>query len=109
AEPVGSEGYARTAESTPFAPSGMLKSAPVLPPLDRGAEERYVRRYTEAFPAGGLAGMHVLVYEHSAVGRDLLARILRALGAEVTTAGRAETFIPIDTENVTDELLDRLE
>jgi phosphomannomutase len=38
-----------------------------------------------------------------------LARILRELGAEVITAGRSETFIPIDTENVTDEQLNRLE
>jgi phosphomannomutase len=43
------------------------------------------------------------------VGRDILARILRELGAEVVTAGRSETFIPIDTENVTDEQLNRLE
>jgi phosphomannomutase len=31
------------------------------------------------------------------------------LGAIVVTAGRSETFIPIDTENITDEQLDRLE
>jgi phosphomannomutase len=53
--------------------------------------------------------MNVLVYEHSAVGRDLLGRILRELGATVLPAGRAETFIPIDTENVTPELLERLD
>jgi phosphomannomutase len=38
-----------------------------------------------------------------------LPRILRELGAEVVTAGRSETFVPIDTENVTDQQLDRLE
>ncbi len=101
--------YACTASSSAFAPSGMFKVSPELPPLDRSAEDRYVRRYTESFPAGGLSSLHVLVYEHSAVGRDILGRILRELGATVATAGRAETFIPIDTENVTDELLDRLE
>ena len=53
--------------------------------------------------------MRVLVYEHSAVARDILGRVLRELGAEVVSGGRAETFIPIDTENDTDELLDRLE
>jgi phosphomannomutase len=38
-----------------------------------------------------------------------LPRILRELGAVVVTAGRSDTFIPIDTENITDEQLDRLE
>ena len=31
------------------------------------------------------------------------------LGAEVITAGRSETFVPIDTENITEEQLNRLE
>ena len=62
-----------------------------------------------SFSRGGLAGLRVIVYQHSAVGRDILPRILRELGAEVVTAGRSETFIPIDTENITDEQLDRLE
>ena len=108
-ERVRAEEYARTAEGSLFAPSGMLKVAQELPPVDAAAEERYVRRYLASFAPGGLKGLRVLVYEHSAVGRDLLGRILRELGAEVVTAGRAETFIPIDTENVTDELLVRLE
>jgi phosphomannomutase len=51
----------------------------------------------------------VLVYQHSAVGRDLLPRILRELGADVSTGGRSEEFVPIDTENITDEQLDRLD
>ena len=38
-----------------------------------------------------------------------MPRILRELGAEVITAGRSETFISIDTENLTVKQLDRLE
>lgn len=106
---VRAEEYGRTAASSAFDPSGMLKRVPDLPPIDGAAEDRYVRRYLNGFREDGLSGMRVLVYEHSAVGRDILARILRGLGAEVVGVGRAETFIPIDTENVTDELLDRLE
>jgi len=106
---VRSEEYGRSLSESAFDPSGMLKRAPALPPVDLAAEDRYVRRYLESFEPNGLAGMRVLVYEHSAVGRDVLGRILRDLGAEVVPSGRAETFIPIDTENVTDELLDRLE
>jgi phosphomannomutase len=80
-----------------------------LPQLDSAAEAAYVRRYLSSFNSGGLTGFRVLVYQHSAVGRDILPRILRELGAEVVIAGRSETFIPIDTENITDEQLNRLE
>lgn len=108
-EGVRAEEYDRTATASAFDAYGMLKQAPELPPLARAAEESYVRRYLSSFNSGGLSGVRVLVYQHSAVGRDILARILRELGAEVVTAGRSETFIPIDTENVTDEQLNRLE
>jgi len=103
------EEYSRTATTSGFDASGTLKSSVELPPLDRAAEETYIRRYLNSFNSGGLSGLRVLVYQHSAVGRDILARILRELGAEVVAAGRSETFIPIDTENITDEQLNRLE
>ena len=108
-ERVRAEEYRRSATASLFDACGMLKRAPELPPLDGAAEESYVRRYVDCFKRGGLAGLRVLVYQHSAVGRDLLPRILRELCAEVVTAGRSETFIPIDTENITDEQLERLE
>ena len=44
-----------------------------------------------------MTGLRVLVYQHSAVGRDILPRILQGLGAVVLAAGRSETFVPIDT------------
>ena len=72
-------------------------------------KQRYVRRFLGSFASGGLSGLRVLVYQHSAVGRDLLPRILRELGADVCTASRSATFVPIDTENIADEELDRLE
>jgi len=67
------------------------------------AAERYARRYTETFGSRLLAGQRLGVYEHSAVGRDLLSRILAGLGAEVTRLGRSETFIPVDTEAIRSE------
>ena len=108
-ERVRAEEYSRTATESAFDAYGMLKRSPDLPPLNRAAEEAYVRRYLTSFTRGGLSGLRVLVYQHSAVGRDILQRILRELGAEVVTAGRSETFVPIDTENITDEQLDRLQ
>jgi phosphomannomutase len=106
---VRAQEYSRTADTSRFDGSGMLKRPPELPPPAHAAEEAYVRRYLTSFAPGGLSELRVLVYQHSAVGRDILARILRELGAEVTTGGRSETFVPIDTENITDEQLDALE
>jgi phosphomannomutase len=80
-----------------------------LPPTDRSAEEAYVRRYLGSFARDGLRGMRILVYQHSSVGRDILPRILRELGADVVTAGRTDTFVALDTENITDEQLGRIE
>jgi len=108
-ERVRGEEYSRTAVTSAFDASGALKHPRELPPRDPAAEDAYVRRYLSSFDPGGLSGLRVLVYQHSAVGRDILPRILRELGADVVTAGRSETFIPIDTENITDEQLDRLE
>jgi phosphomannomutase len=54
-----------------------------------------------AFFAGStLNGKRLLVYQHSAVGRDLLVEILERLGAQVMKGGRSDTFVPIDTENI---------
>ena len=106
---VRAEEYSRTATTSAFDASGMLKSSLELPALDRTAEKAYVRRYLSSFDSAGLSGLRVLVYQHSAVGRDILPRILQELGAVVLAAGRSETFIPIDTENITGEQLDCLE
>jgi phosphomannomutase len=108
-ERVRAQEYGQTGAASRFGADGMLKDPHPLPAIDRGAEEAYVRRYVGAFPQGGLRGLRVLVYQHSAVGRDILARILRELGAEVIAAGRTETFVPIDTENITDDELGRME
>jgi phosphomannomutase len=108
-ERVRAEEYSHSATTSAFDASGMLKSPFELPPLDRAAGHAYVRRYLDSFDSGCLSGLRVLVYQHSAVGRDILPRILQELGAVVLAAGRSETFIPIDTENVTTEQLDGLE
>jgi phosphomannomutase len=106
---VRGEEYGRTPEASLFDSEGMLKARFELPPRDGAAEERYVRRYVSLFEPGRLTGMRIVVYQHSAVGRDILPRILRELGAEVTVAGRTESFVPIDTENITREELSHVE
>lgn len=73
------------------------------------AREFYVRRYLDFFPAEGLRGMKVIVYQHSAVGRDLLVDVLRGLGATVIPLGLSDEFVPIDTEDISDERLSDLQ
>ncbi len=94
---IGAECFARS----PFDVRGLFKSGPQdLPPVDPAGAAAYAARYAAFFGAGALRGRRVLVYQHSAVGRDLLPAILESLGAEVHVAGRSDTFVPIDTENL---------
>ncbi|CAM4290025.1 phosphomannomutase [Palleronia rufa] len=69
--------------------------------------DRYHARYVGAFGTA-LNGLRIGVYTHSAVGRDGLMAILRALGAEVSELGRAPDFVALDTEAVDRATRDRL-
>jgi phosphomannomutase len=84
-----------------FDEQGMLRTRPqqILHATDKGLSA-YVQRYLDFFSGETLQGMKILVYQHSAVGRDTVVDILKKLGAEVTPAGRSETFVPIDTEAI---------
>jgi phosphomannomutase len=76
-----------------------------LPSAIPEASQEYLHRYTDFFDGQTLRGMRLLVYQHSAVGRDLLVDVLRRFGAEVIPAGRSESFVPIDTEAIDAEQL----
>ncbi len=67
------------------------------------AGENYVMRYLNFFSHDALRGLRVGVYQHSAVGRDVLVKILSHLGAEVAPLGRSDQFIPVDTEAIRPE------
>ncbi|MEI7535163.1 MAG: phosphomannomutase [Verrucomicrobiae bacterium] len=67
------------------------------------AGENYAMRYLNFFSHDALKGLRVGVYQHSAVGRDVLVKILSHLGAEVTPLGRSDKFIPVDTEAIRPE------
>ncbi|MFM8330165.1 MAG: hypothetical protein ACKN9T_00580 [Candidatus Methylumidiphilus sp.] len=93
--------YDQPFDDSLFAKNGCFKLRHVpLPEASNAGAVEYVRRYTEFFGVGALRGLKLAAYQHSAVGRDILVEILQALGAEVFPAGRSETFIPIDTENM---------
>jgi phosphomannomutase len=98
--------YGEPAADSKFDDDGRLKTGHAdLPAPMPDARRAYAHRYTDFFAARSLAGMRVLLYEHSAVGRDLLREILESLGAEVVPAGRSETFVPIDTEAIDEAAL----
>lgn len=93
--------YSQPADKSLFNPQGMFKIGPrPLPPETPVARDAYLRRYTDFFGPSALAGLRLLAYQHSAVGRDLLVELLQKLGATVTPAGRSDTFVPIDTEAI---------
>lgn len=98
--------YATPFDQSPFDHRGMLKQGHrQLPPAGNAARDFYHERFRAFFPAGALTGLRILVYQHSAVGRDLLVEILAGLGADVVPAGRSDIFVPIDTENVDEALV----
>jgi phosphomannomutase len=86
-----------------FDSAGNLKNSMILPKEDKSAYNAYVARYTNFFGHDALAGLKLGLYQHSAVGRDLLNELYSALGAEITPLGRSETFIPVDTEAIRPE------
>jgi phosphomannomutase len=86
---------------------GKLKSTPeIAPSYEKEVIELFQKRYTDFFVQNFLQGKKIVVYEHSAVGRDMLEDLLREFGAEVAVVGRSDTFIPLDTEAID---LDKLE
>ena len=86
-----------------FDPQGFFGSAPALEAESNAGAEGYLTRYLTGFPGGFLGGKRLGVYQHSAVGRDLLMQILAGLGAEVTALGRSEKFLAVDTEAIRPE------
>lgn len=86
-----------------FDAAGMLKNAPELPAVETEAEENYCKRYPEFFGEKALQGLTIGVYQHSAVGRDIVVRVLESLGACVKPFGRSDVFVPVDTEAIRPE------
>ena len=100
---VRSELYSQDAEESKFDAHGALRHLPDLGAVDGGAEAAYKQRYMDVFPPDSLSGAKIVVYQQSAVARDLLVDILQALGAVVTPIERSDIFIPIDTDKITED------
>lgn len=91
-------------EENLFDRDGQFWQAAGTPPaIDPDARQAYVQRYLDFFAPGSLDGMRIGVYQHSAVGRDLLDEVLSKLGAQTTCLGRSAHFVPVDTEAIRPE------
>lgn len=74
----------------------------------KAVSDLFIKRYRDVFSSDLLSGKRIGVYEHSSVARDILKTLLADLGATVVPLGRSETFIPVDTEAVSDETIENL-
>ncbi|ALN72033.1 MULTISPECIES: phosphomannomutase [unclassified Aureimonas] len=79
----------------PVAPESLTPPAS-LPTSE--ARALYLWRAVDAFGTEALRGARIGIYQHSSVARDLLAEAVEALGGEAVPFGRADSFIPVDTE-----------
>ncbi len=68
-------------------------------------EDQFYIRNQSILAPGALAGLRVGVYQHSTVARDILLKVLSFYGAKTTALGRSESFIPVDTEAVSEQTL----
>ena len=95
---------AKSASRSAFDANGMFKTAPEPAAVEPAAEAAYVERYLGLFPdERPLAGLRVVVYQHSAVGRDVMLRLLASLGAKASAVARSKSFVPVDTEDLSEE------
>ncbi|XUY26127.1 phosphomannomutase [Agrobacterium sp. rho-8.1] len=72
------------------------------------ANTLFFQRNASLLPHQALTGLKVGVYQHSTVARDLFVDVLKHYGADVVALGRSETFIPVDTEAVSADTLEKL-
>lgn len=86
-----------------FNKKGMFSVEQVMLPVDEEASLLYVSRYVDFFPKDILSGIKIGVYQHSAVGREIMVQIFSNLGAQVIPLGFSDTFIPVDTEAIRQE------
>ena len=101
------EEYSKGWKESIFDEKFMFKEEVDLPEASKEAIDLYIERYTKVFSPDSLKdtngkSLKVVLYQHSAVGRDILEHILKSLGAEVIAIGRSEEFVPVDTEKISE-------
>lgn len=99
---AGMRGQVIATDPALFDDAGMLKAEAPLPEVTEVAGS-YIQRYVDHFGPQALRGLTIGVYQHSAVGRDVLVEVVEALGGKAVALGRATQFIPVDTEAIRPE------
>jgi len=89
-----------TVPSDLFNDCDQLHHKKYLPEMDKSARTHYIQRFIRFFPKQCIQGIKIGLYEHSSVSRDCFKEIFEALGAEVISLGRSDTFIAVDTEAI---------
>jgi len=84
--------------NTPFHLAENYQSPPVVPDV----LELYRKRCLSILPKSALQDMKIGIYQHSSIVRDFLVEVLSALGAKTVAIGRADHFVPVDTEALRD-------
>ena len=102
--------YFKSENDSFFDMNGVFKQSVNLPSTseEKSALSEFQKRYTRVFPSNILIGKKIVLYEQSAVGRDLLKDVLTSLGAEVICFGKSDKFISIDTEKMPDFVINLL-
>ncbi len=90
-----------------FELDGKLKSVPeIAVSYEKDVIELFQKRYTDFFDKNFLQGKKIVVYQHSAVGRDMLTQLIKGFGAEVVVVGKSDVFVPMDTEAIAPDKLE---
>lgn len=90
-----------------FDEQGAFTSRTTCPrPIQDRAAREYLARYLNFFPSDALQGTQLGLYQHSAVGRDLIHDLLVQLGAHLIPLARSQDFVPVDTEAIRPEDVD---
>jgi phosphomannomutase len=87
---------------------GDAAAGPIRGVADDGVLRRYADRYRSMLPRGILDGWRIGVWQHSSVARDLLVELPEGYGAQLVALGRAENFVPVDTEAVSEDVATEL-
>ncbi len=105
------EAYATSQKESLFDEDGEFKARRSLPEaeFENDAINIYIHRYLYVFRDKPLLGKKIILYQHSAVGRDVVQKIFEGLGSMVIPVGRSSRFIPVDTEKVTGDTLTLLQ
>ncbi len=101
------EEYEKTLQESLFEEDGMFKDERNVPEaeFEANAIDIYVRIYLDVFKDKPLSHKKIVLYQHSAVGRDVVQKIFEGLGADVVTIGRSDKFVPVDTEKVSNNTI----